>query len=51
MIPKRQYSNQFPRKQDIEQLPLNERALILFKEIINRKDEKESLYKYINHGK
>lgn len=41
------YSNQFPRKKDIESLPINQRAFILLKEIINRKDEKNSLYKKI----
>ena len=40
-------SNQFPRQQDkikSEPVPINQRAAILLREIIARKNEKNSLY-------
>lgn len=42
MIPKREFSNQFPRKQDIEHKTINERANIIFsglEENLNRLHE------------
>lgn len=42
------YSNQFPRQKDKEQhVPIQKRANIIFNEIIDRKNEPNSLYNYI----